>query len=154
MLPSVRKGYALALIFVLSIAALPLSAQTATYGPHVWDKSADPATFDARISEQLDLAKKSLARLLAVKGPRTIENTLVPYDQTLQDLDTAYYESSLMQIVNPDAAIRDKAQAMVQKVSTFATELALNQALYKAMAAMDVSKADPATKYYVQRTLL
>ena len=33
-------------------------------------------------------------------------------------------------------------------------ELALNQAVYKALAALDVSKADPATKYYVQRTLL
>ncbi len=59
-----------------------------------------------------------------------------------------------MQIVNPDAAIRDKAQAMVQKVSTVATQFALNQALYKAMAALDVSKADPATQYYVKRTLL
>ena len=149
-----RAGHALVLLLVLLIAALPMTAQTAKYGPHVWDKPVDPATFEKRVNEQIDLAKKSVDQLLAVKGPRTVENTLVPYDNAVRALDTAAYQSGLMQIVNPDAAIRDKAQAMVQKVSTVATQFALNQALYKAMAAMDVSKADPATKYYVQRTLL
>jgi Zn-dependent oligopeptidase len=149
-----RTGHVLALLLVLSIATLPLSAQTATYGPHVWDKPVDPATFEKRVNEQIDVATKSVDQLLAVKGPRTLANTLLPYDNAVKALDTAAYQSGLMQIVNPDAAIRDKAQAMVQKVSTVATQFALNQALYKAMAAMDVSKADPATKYYVQRTLL
>ena len=43
---------------------------------------------------------------------------------------------------------------MIEKVSAVATALALNQALYHALAALDVSKADPATQYYVKRTLL
>ena len=110
--------------------------------------------FEKRINEQLDLAQKSIDQLLAVKGPRTVENTLVPYDNAVQCLDTAAYQSGVMQIVSPDAAVRDRAQVMVQKVSAMATALALNQALYHAMAALDVSKADPATQYYVQRTLL
>jgi thimet oligopeptidase len=59
-----------------------------------------------------------------------------------------------MQIVSPEAAIRDRAQAMVERVSAVGTALALNQALYHALAALDVSKADAATQYYVQRTLL
>src|SRR5664280_3418778 len=63
-------------------------------------------------------------------------------------------QSGVMQTVSPDSAIRDRAQAMVQKVSAVATALALNQALYHALAALDVSKADRATQYYVQRTLL
>jgi thimet oligopeptidase len=149
-----HPGHALLCLLAVLIAAMPLTAQTGSYGPHVWDKPVDPATFEKRIDEQLDVAKKSVDQLLAVKGARTIENTLVPYDNAVRALDTAGYQSGLMQIVNPDAAIRDKAQAMVQKVSTVATQFALNQALYKAMAELDVSKADPATKYYVQRTLL
>ncbi len=144
----------LACLLVLAGSALQISAQTTPYGPHVWDKPVDPATFEKRITEQIDAAQKSVDQVINVKGARTVENTLVPYDSAVRQLDTAYYGSSLMQIVNPDAAIRDRAQAMVQKVSAVATALALNQSLYHAMAALDVSNADPATKYYVQRTLL
>lgn len=147
-------GRALACLFVLLAAALQTTAQNATYGPHVWDKPVDPAIFEKRVNEQLDMAQKSVDQLLAVTGPRTIENTLAPYDDAVQRLDTAGYQSGVMQIVNPDAAIRDRSQAMVEKVSAVATALALNQSLYHALAALDVSKADPATKYYVQRTLL
>jgi thimet oligopeptidase len=134
-------------------ATTALNAQT-PYGPHVWDKPVDPTIFEKHINEQLDLAQKSVDQLLAVRGPRTIENTLAPYDNAVQHLDTAGYQLAVMQIVNPDAAMRNRAQTMVQKVSAVATALALNQELYHALAALDVSKADSATKYYVQRTLL
>jgi thimet oligopeptidase len=151
----IHAGRALAFLFILLAAALQSTvAQTATYGPHLWDKPLDPAIFEKRVNEQLDLARKSVDQILAVKGPRTIENTLVPYDDATQFLDTASMQSGVMQTVSPDSAIRDRAQAMVQKVSAVATALALNQALYHALAALDVSKADRATQYYVQRTLL
>jgi thimet oligopeptidase len=151
---NIFAGRALACLIVLVGVVLQASAQTATYGPHVWDKPVDPATFEKRITEQLDLTQKSIDQMLAVKGKRTVENTLAPYDDAVQCLDTAGYQAGLMQIVNPDAAIRDRAQAMVEKVSAVATALALNQAVYHAMAELDVSKADAATQYYVQRTLL
>ena len=154
MKPYLQMGLALTCGLVFMAATFSANAQTATFGPHVWDKPLDPAIFEKRISEQLDLAQKSVDQILAVKGPRTIENTLAPYDNAVQYLDTAGNQSGLMQTVSPDAAIRDRAQAMVQKVSAAATALALNQPLYHALAALDVSKADPATKYYVQRTLL
>jgi thimet oligopeptidase len=143
----------LACLLLLTSATFYLEAQT-PYGPHVWANPVDPSAFEKRITEQLDLAQKSVHQLLAVEGPRTIQNTLGPYDEAVQHLDTAGYQSGLMQIVNPDAAIRDRAQVMVQKVSAAATALALNQDLYHALAAIDVSHADPATQYYLRRTLL
>jgi thimet oligopeptidase len=151
----VHLGRSLAFLFILLAAAWQSSvAQTATYGPHLWDKPLDPAILEKRVNEQLDLAQKSIDQVLAVKGPRTVENTLVPYDNAVQCLDTSGMQSGVMQTVSPDSAIRDKAQAMIEKVSAVATALALNQALYHALAALDVSKADPATQYYVKRTLL
>ena len=150
-----HAGRTLAFLFSLLAATLQSSvAQTATFGPHLWDRPLDPAIFEKRVNQQLDLAQKSIDQLLAVKGPRTVENTLAPYDHAVQCLDTAGMQAGVMQTVSPDSAIRDRAQAMVQKVSAVATELALNQALYHAMVALDVSKADPGTQYYVQRTLL
>src|SRR5271165_5712452 len=43
---------------------------------------------------------------------------------------------------------------MTSKVGAAGAALALNQGVYKALAALDVSGADPATRYYVQRQLL
>jgi thimet oligopeptidase len=151
---AITRGHSLVTFLIVLIAGLPLVAQTAKYGPHVWDQPSDPATFEKRITEQIDLAQKSIDELLAVKGARTIANTLAPYDDVVLHLDTAAYQASLMQIVNPDAAIRDRAQRMVEKVSAAATTVALNQSLYHALSALDVSQADAATRYYVQRTLL
>jgi len=150
----IHAGRAIACLLIMMAAIFHAQAQTTPYGPHVWDKPVDPAVFEKRINEQLDLAQKSIDQLLAVKGARTIQNTLEPYDQAVEALDTGAYQSYAMQIVNPEAAIRDRAQAMLQKVSAAATTLALNQSLYHALAALDVSKADSATQYYVQRTLL
>ncbi len=149
-----HAGRAVACLLIMMAAMFHAEAQTTPYGPHVWDKPVDPAVFEKRINEQLDLARKSIDQLLAVKGARTIQNTLEPYDQAVEALDTAGYQSYAMQIVNPNAAVRDRAQAMVQKVSAAATTLALNQSLYHALATLDVSKADSATQYYVKRTLL
>jgi len=140
----------------LSLAAmLPIaSAQTEPYGPHLWDKPLDPNVFEQRVNDRLSRAQKSLDQLLAVKGTRTVENTLAPFDDAVMQLDTTGAQSGLMQIVNPDAAIRDRAQAMVQKASAAGTALSLNTAVYQALSAMDVSNADAATQYYIKRTLL
>ena len=141
----------------LLLAAVTLtnsSAQTAKYGPHLWAAPVDPAIFEKRISEQLDIVQKSVDQILAVKGTRTLENTLQPYDAAVEALDTAGNGAGLVQTVDPEAAMRDRAQAMIQKVTSVATQFSLNQELYKAVAAIDISKADPETRYYVTRTLL
>ncbi len=150
----VHAGRGLAFLFLLFAATLQSSVAQAPYGPHLWDKPLDPATFEKRVNEQLDLVQKSIDQVVAVTGPRTVENTLAPYDNAVLYLDTAAYQAGLMQIVNPDSAIRDRAQKMVEKVSAVATTLALNQGIYRALSELDVSKADPATQYYVKRTLL
>ena len=62
--------------------------------------------------------------------------------------------ANLVQNVHPDKAFRDSATAMVTKVSNRRSAMALNPGLYQALRTMDVSAADEATKYYVQRQLL
>jgi thimet oligopeptidase len=145
----------LACVSLLLAAILPIAnAQTTPYGPHLWDKPLDPNIFEHRVDERLARAQKSIDQLLSVKGPRTVENTLAPYDDAVMQLDSTGNQAGLMQIVSPDAAIRDRAQAMVQKASAAGTALSLNTAVYHALSAMDLSTADAATQYYVKRTLL
>jgi len=50
--------------------------------------------------------------------------------------------------------VRDAGEAMAQKVQEASNALALNQDAYKALAALNVSSADPATRHYVDRMLL
>jgi thimet oligopeptidase len=143
------------LVLLIAAASLPTAiAQTAKYGPHLWEAPVDPAIFEKRVNEQLDLAKRAVDRILAVQGTRTVENTLEPFDEAVEALDTAGNGSGLVQSVSAEAGMRDRAQLMVQKVSAAATEFSLNPTLHKAIAAIDISKADPATRYYVSRTLL
>ena len=50
--------------------------------------------------------------------------------------------------------VRDAGQELAQKVQEANTVLSLNQDVYRALKAVDVSAADPATRYYMERTLL
>src|ERR1700677_2834583 len=131
----------------------PASAQT-PYGPHLWDTPLTPDIFQKRIDEQLALAQKSFDQMLAVDGPRTVQNTLAPFDEATLHLDAAGMQAGAMQNVSPDAKIRDRAQQMIQKISNIATAVSLNPKIYNALAAVNATDSDAATKYYLQRTLL
>jgi thimet oligopeptidase len=50
--------------------------------------------------------------------------------------------------------VRDKARELTQVVAEAATALSLNQEVYRALAAIDMSPADPGTAHYVNQRLL
>ena len=122
--------------------------------PSLWASKPDAAAFEKIENDRLTAAQHSIDAIVAVKGARTIENTLTPYDQAVERINAASYFADVMQNVHPDAAFRDRATAMVTKVSAANTALSLNREVYKALAALDVSTADAATQYYLQRQLL
>jgi thimet oligopeptidase len=144
--------FALCAFFVLVTTASAQSPQISQ--PPLWSAKPDVGTFEKMENDRLAAAQRSIDQIVAVSGPRTIENTLAPYDEAIRQLNSAIYFSSLMQQVHPDAAFRDRATTMTTKVSSAATALSLNQDVYKALKALDTSKADAPTRYYVQRQLL
>jgi Zn-dependent oligopeptidase len=146
----------LAIFFCLPLLfAAVLSAQTVTVSQStVWATKPDAAAWDKIENDHLAAAQHAIDTLLAVKAPRTIENTLAPYDEAMRENNTAGYFAVLMEQVHPDATFRDHATAMLTKVSAAQTAIALNHDVYNALAGLDLSKADAATKYYVQRQLL
>ena len=103
--------------------------------------------------ERMAKARKAIDQLVAVKGARTIENTLVPYDEAQIQLDGAGAQALLMQEVHPDSVMRATAEGKLQEISALGTEISLDRRVYDALAALDVSNADPETRFYVQRTL-
>src|SRR5262245_6268091 len=61
-----------------------------------WTGHPDAATFAKVNKERLARAKAAIDKVLAVKGARTLENTLRPYDDALLELDAAGAQSSLL----------------------------------------------------------
>jgi thimet oligopeptidase len=56
--------------------------------------------------------------------------------------------------VAADKAVRDQAQLEAQRVAMAGSALSLNRGVYDALAAMNVDACNPATRHYVERTLL
>jgi len=145
----------LALLLCLPLLIAVLSAQDIKVTqPTIWASKPDVAAFEKIETDRLAAGQHAIDTLLAAKGPRTIENTLVPFDEAIRQNNSAGYFAGLMEQVHPDAGFRDHAQAMLTKASAAQTAIALNHDVYNALAALDLSKADAATKYYVQRQLL
>jgi thimet oligopeptidase len=129
------------------------AAQTAEQ-PTLWATQPDVAGFQKIIDGRLAGAQTSVEQILAVNGTRNIENTLVPFDEAVRQINSAAYLAGLMLQVHPDSAFRDRATDMVRKASAAQTALSLNHDVYKALSAIDVSQADAPTRYYVKRQLL
>ncbi|HEY0564346.1 MAG TPA: hypothetical protein VGC88_02115, partial [Terriglobales bacterium] len=102
-------------------ATLTLQAQQADPATHTWIGKPSPEVFEGRINDHLKRSDAAINRMLHVSGKRTIENTLAAYDEATRELDTAGLQSGVLQEVHPDAGIRDRAQALVQKVSAAQT---------------------------------
>ncbi len=120
----------------------------------IWSTKPDAAAFERIENHRLGAAQRFIDKIRAVKGPKTAANTLANYDRAIEELNAAYYFSSLMEAVHPDAGFRDHATAMTRKVSAAQTALSLNRGVYQALAGVNATHADPATQYYLRRQLL
>ncbi len=141
--------------FLAVLLAIGSAAQSGPSSqPTVWATKPDVAAFEKIVNDRLADGQKSIDQIVAVKGPRTIENTLVPYDEAIRQVNIGNYLANMMFQVHPDATFRDKASTMTQKATAVLTALSLNRDVYKALTALNLSKTDAATRYYVTRTLL
>jgi thimet oligopeptidase len=116
-----------------------------------------PAALEIWVAGRLDTHQASLDRLVRNgegAGEQTLESIWRPFDDAIAALSQAGSECGLLDSVHPSKPVRDKAQQLAQRVAEAATALSLNQAVYRALASVDASKADDATRHYVERTLL
>src|SRR5215813_12125 len=59
--------------------------------PTVWAAKPDIPAFEKTVNNRLAAAQASIGQVVAVKGQRTIENTLGAYDEAVRNLNTAAY---------------------------------------------------------------
>ena len=150
---AVRALSGTALALSLAAATAPRPAAGAGNPPLFYSDRPDAATFRTQCEAELGNAQEALDRTVAVKGAHTVENTLAPYNEMMLHADNAAYMAGLMETVHPDSTFRTAAEAMTQKAQKFLSDASLNRGLYEAVRAVDVKKADPDTRFLVERTL-
>ncbi|QNI34736.1 Zn-dependent oligopeptidase [Alloacidobacterium dinghuense] len=125
---------------------------------HPWNPDGqgivDESSLEKWVEAALERHQKAIDRLLTLHGQRDIANTLRAYDDAIAELGAAGSQTALLDSVHPEKKIRDKAQVLTQKIAEAGTLLALNQGVYSALNAMDLTGADDGTQHYVERTLL
>ena len=132
-------------------------ANLLTHTPlHPWNVAADltPEALDAWVTARLERHQQALDRLLAQSAPLTPDNALRHYDDAVFELAASSSQIGLLDSVHPSKAVRDAAQALAQKISQVAVDLALNRDVYDALCAIDTFASDRATRHYLDRTLL
>ncbi len=144
-------------MFLAALAAVAVHApaqQPAADPLHAWVQGTDPAALESWVNARLDEEKADVARLVAVRGPRTVKNTLRPFDDAQNQLALAGNNAYLTYSLADAAPMRDKGQALSAKVSSASTDLSLNPEVYRALSAIPLPAADPAARHYLERTLL
>ena len=121
---------------------------------HIWNGGATADDARTWTGHHLAESRARIAELLAVEGTRTVENTLAAFDRAQWHLRMAGGQTGVMFMVHPAADVRDAAQGLAQEISAEGVALSLNRDVYQALAAVDVSAEDAATKYYMERVLL
>jgi thimet oligopeptidase len=130
-------------------AAQPQQPSTTPFTTGITNAASLTRGVDARIAR----ARTLLDSMLAVTGARTVANTLAPYDELLDELNTASGQVSVMMDLHPDAAVRQTAEELDRAVSAMLDEIPLRTDVHAALKAIDLRRADAATRYYVTREL-
>ena len=112
----------------------------------------DPKKFADDCLAGLRRAQALRPEILAA-APRTVAGTLTLYNELLVAASASNALAGLMSEVHPDEAIRDAARECEQEVSRFYSDLALDRGMYDALAAVEVTAEDAATRRFAANTL-
>ncbi len=112
-----------------------------------------PAAVTKATDAELARARKILDSILKSKGPRTVRNTLVPFNEISLAISEVGLQGQLLFNAHTDAAVRDAANKAYLAADSFQTELSLNRGLFEAFAGLKVSKEDEETRYAISKIL-
>lgn len=112
-----------------------------------------PDDLEAGCRRDMDRARAEAERFRGMAAASDAAERLGLFDAAFAALSEAASRASLARNVHPDTRMRDVAERCEQDVDALATELSLDRGLYDALLAVDASGEDPATRYYVEKSL-
>jgi thimet oligopeptidase len=113
--------------------------------------AADPRRLTEATAAAIATARAGIARVTSgrLSGTALLEE----YDEATTALGDARDAAQLVSRAHPDPAMRSAAEAAERELDRVATAISLDRAVYEALAAVDLTDADPATRHWVTRTL-
>ncbi|AKS41089.1 M3 family metallopeptidase [Wenzhouxiangella marina] len=144
---SLRAAFSLLLLLVPSLA-LPFSDP----GP-VWQGITDTTSLGHRIDAHLADAEQLLADIRALEGPRSADNTLLPYKRARHELGKAKQMTHLALNTHPEASFREYARGRDAELAERWSALALDRGLYDALAAIDTEPLSDQLRYVLEHEL-
>jgi len=134
-------------------AAPPASAREAA-DSSFFAGITDAASLQQAVGARLARAQALFDDLLDVEGQRTVANTLAPFDELSDELQTAGGLAALMAAVHPDEAVRRRGDELQRTVEALESDITLRPDLYRALRRIRLDGADAETRYYVDRLLV
>ncbi|MCY1018807.1 M3 family metallopeptidase [Pyxidicoccus sp. MSG2] len=116
--------------------------------------SGSVQAYTAACDADLERARTQITALKTLDARKDGKAVLAAYDEATGALNAATNRSSLAREVHPDAAFRDAARECEQRVDSANVALSQDRGVYDALAAVDLSQADAATRYWMERSLL
>ena len=112
-----------------------------------------PQAFLDTCRDDVARARAAADRFASEDAGREPLPALDVYDSALQLLADALARASLARNVHPDEAMRHAASTCESDADRVVTELSLDREVYAALADLDFSSADAATRHYAARAL-
>ena len=141
----------LALAGVAVVLPSLAGAQTAPVGASKL-LTVGPQAFLDTCRADVEQARASVAQFRTASGGDWAA-ALDRYDAAFSLLGNAASRSGLAREVHPDEAMRKAAAQCESDVDKAATELSLDRPTFEALVRLNVSRADAATRHYVDKTL-
>src|ERR1051325_1486486 len=113
----------------------------------------DPQSVTKTLNGYLDGAQRNLDALVALKGTRTVANTLRLYDELSFEIASANGPANTIANLHPDEAMRKAGEAVLVRARAMDSDKLRNRAVYEALLAIDASQADAQTRYYLSREI-
>lgn len=146
----------LVLLTGLALSACAGTTRTTQGSPTV--QTTDPQS-EAAIAyhKQCQAAvQEARAALEALEQPRrtvTVDNLLEPLNELLMTIDRTAGLADLYRSVHPDQELSRAAETCEQEIKKVATDLGMSRPLFEAVAALDASGQDAATRRWVKHLL-
>lgn len=150
--PEMRNTVATALLAATALATPARAEVLETMGP-ILATAPDAATLNAKCDRYVAAIERHKAALEGENGAATIDGTLSRYDALTALIGAGSGEFTLYQQVMADQERRDAGAECQVRLATLSSQISLSRPIYDRLKAIDASGADPATEWYLSRTL-
>jgi thimet oligopeptidase len=151
-----QPGLRLQLVFRLAVAIAMLAVVPPSHADplHAWADPVSPASLRSWTQAHLAHVAELLSKVVAPDAADTASARLVPFDEALGELSMVNAQLSLLAHAHDSRGIRDAAQKLLGKSTAKVDGLFLDPRTYRALARIQATREDLATRHVLERMLL